>query len=59
MIIDKFIAKDGKKILVRYPKFSDWKDLMELINSAVEEGAFILANKKFKPKEEKEWLKGI
>ncbi len=54
-----FKAKDGTEVKVRYPKFSDWKDLMKLINSAVEEGAFIKADRKFNSKEEKKWLREV
>ena len=57
--IKKFIAKDGTKVKLRYPKFSDWKDFLKLINSAVEEEVFILKDKKITPKKEKEWVRNL
>jgi hypothetical protein len=50
-------AKDGREFLVRRPTLGDAKSLTEYINSLVEEGAQIVANKKLTLKEEKEWLR--
>lgn len=50
-------TKDGKTITLRRPKMSDVKQLLEFINSLVEENAQILVNKRMTLKAEKEWLK--
>lgn len=47
----------GKRLILRNPKMSDVKTLLEFINSLVEEDAPILVNKKATLKEEREWLK--
>src|SRR3989344_6754197 len=62
MIIERyFIKKDGRKIEVifRYPKMSDAKQLMNLINSMISENAVILINEKQTLKKEKGWLKEL
>ena len=48
--------KNGKEAKLRYPKFEDWKDLLEYINSLVEENALIIINKKISKKKELEWI---
>lgn len=53
----KFQTKDGKNIILRRPRMKDAKQLLNLVNSLVEEDAQILTNKKMTLKEEKEWLK--
>ena len=53
----KVKTKDGKIILVRRPNVGDVKQLLNFINSLVEEDAQILVNKKMTLTEEKEWLK--
>lgn len=55
-IIEKFKAKDGSEVIIRFLKFEDWEDCLKLINSLVEEDAPILANRKFSKKEEIEWV---
>ena len=57
--IKTFLAKDGRKVLLRFVRFNDWKDLLVLINSLVEEKAKIVADKKFSVKKEKEYVKRI
>jgi len=61
-VIEKsYVNKDGRKIgiIFRYPKMSDAKQMLNLINSMVSENAMILINKEKKLKEEKEWLKEL
>jgi len=47
------------KIEIRPPKMSDLNSLLEMINSLVDEKAFITVQKKLTYKEEKEYLKKI
>lgn len=47
---------NGRKFLFRRPKPKDDKQLLQLINSLVEEDAQILVNKRYTLKEEKIWL---
>jgi len=46
----------GREVVLRYPKFEDIKDLLNLINSAVEERAYLLIKKKKTLKEEMDWF---
>jgi RimJ/RimL family protein N-acetyltransferase len=49
-------AKDGQRVILRTPKWEDLDDLLELINSLVEEGAEIIRNEKVSREEEIDWL---
>jgi len=51
-----FRAKDGGKVTLRSVKWDDLDDLIELINSLVEEGTDILRTEKVTRSEEAEWL---
>jgi len=51
-----FSAKDGRKVVLRTPKWEDLDDLMELINALVEEGAEIEYSTKKTREEEVDWL---
>jgi len=51
-----FTAKDGKRVVLRSVKWDDLDDLIDLINSLVEEGADILRADKVTRSEEAEWL---
>lgn len=51
-----FIAKDGREVLLRPPRWEDLDDLLDFINSLVEEGADILRNQKVTRDEEADWL---
>src|SRR3989338_1091675 len=53
----KEFEKQGKKIVFRYPKIEDLKDLQVLINSLVDEGARVSSVKKADDKQELKWLK--
>jgi len=51
-----FKAKDGRKVVLRSVKWDDLDDLIDFINSLVEEGADILRAEKVTRSEEAEWL---
>jgi RimJ/RimL family protein N-acetyltransferase len=55
-VIRSFSAKDGRRVVLRTPKWEDLEDLLELINSIVEEGAEISRNEKFSREAEIDWL---
>jgi len=55
-IIQTFILKDGRKAIVRTPRWEDLDDLMDFINSLVREEALILREKEVSRIEEAEWL---
>lgn len=52
----RFFAKDGREVILRTPKWEDLDDLLELINSLVEEGAEIITAEKISRDAEAEWL---
>jgi L-amino acid N-acyltransferase YncA len=55
-ILHHFIAKDGREVILRTPKWEDLDDLMEFINSLVEEGADIIRDQKVTRDQEADWL---
>jgi RimJ/RimL family protein N-acetyltransferase len=58
-VIDKFFVEKGNKkiqITLRYPRISDTRQMMYLINSLIEENARIHMNKKLNIKQEKEYV---
>ena len=57
-IIKTFTLKDGRKAIVRTPRWDDLDDLMDFINSLVREEAPILREKEVSRIEEAEWLAG-
>jgi len=36
-ILEKFKAKDGSEVIIRFLKFEDWEDCLKLIDSLFEE----------------------
>ncbi|MEM3580581.1 MAG: GNAT family N-acetyltransferase [Candidatus Bathyarchaeia archaeon] len=58
-VIREFVAKDGRKVILRTLKWEDLDDLLDFINSLVEEGANILRTEKVSRDEEIEWLSGV
>jgi len=54
--IRRFKAKDGREVTLRAPRWSDLEDMLEFINSLVEEGAKIMATEKKTRDEEIDWL---
>ena len=55
-IVKSFTAKDGRKVVLRTPRWEDLGDLIEFINSLVEEGADINFDRKVTRDEEADWL---
>ena len=55
-IIEKIKTKDGHEAVIRYIKFEDWPECLQLINSLVKEDAKINANKRVSKSEELEWI---
>ena len=55
-ILKRFNTKDGRNVVLRTPRWRDLDDLLELINSLVEEKAEIYITQKFTREEEVEWL---
>lgn len=55
-VYGEFRLKDGRKAVLRNPKWGDLDDLTELNNSLVEEGAPIAMNRRLAREEEAEWL---
>jgi len=51
-----FVAKDGRKVVIRSVRWDDLDDLLEFINSLVEEDTDILRSTKVTRGEEAEWL---
>ncbi len=58
-ILGNFCAKDGRKVVLRTPKWEDLDDLMRLINSLVEESADISRVEKVSRDEEIDWLSKV
>jgi len=55
-IIKQFVAKDACNVFLRTPKWEDLDDLLEFINSLVDESADIGKSEKATRQEEAEWL---
>jgi RimJ/RimL family protein N-acetyltransferase len=55
-IYKAFKAKDGRKVTLRAPRWDDLDDLLDMINSLVEEGAEIVMDRKLTRDEELSWL---
>ncbi|MBS7616409.1 GNAT family N-acetyltransferase [Candidatus Bathyarchaeota archaeon] len=58
-VIREFIAKDGRRVILRTLKWEDLDDLLDYINSLVEEGANIIRTEKVSRMEEIEWLSRV
>jgi len=54
--IRNFAARDGQKVVLRTPKWEDLDDLLELVNSLVDEKAEIARTEKYSMEEEIDWL---
>jgi RimJ/RimL family protein N-acetyltransferase len=55
-VLQELSVKDGRKVVLRTPRWEDLDDLLELINSVVEEGAEISRDEKVSKEEEIDWL---
>lgn len=58
-VIREFVAKDDRRVILRTLKWEDLDDLLDFINSLVEEGANILRTEKVSREEEIEWLSNV
>jgi len=58
-IVRSFFAKDGRKVVLRTPKWEDLDDFLELINSLVEERADILRTERVSKEEEIDFLSKV
>jgi len=52
----RFTAKDGRGVILRAPRWEDLDDLLDFINSLVDEGADIDRDKKVTREDEANWL---
>lgn len=57
-VVEKF-KNQGQEIIFRYPKSSDLKDLLELVNTLVKERVYTASLKKKTLREEKIWLENL
>ena len=58
-IVRRFAAKDGRKVVLRKVRWEDLDDLMETINSLVDEKAEITVSEKVSRDEEIDWLANL
>jgi L-amino acid N-acyltransferase YncA len=58
-IVQSFFAKDGRKVVLRTPKWEDLDDFLEIINSLVEERADILRTERVSKEEEIDFLSRV
>jgi uncharacterized lipoprotein len=56
VILGEFEARDGRKVTLRTPKWEDLDDMLDFINSLVEEEAMIAADRKQTREQEVDWL---
>lgn len=56
MFFRKFAAKDGREVTLRTPKWEDLDDMLDFINSLVEEEAPIAKDNMVTREEEVDWL---
>jgi len=55
-VFKEFRTGDGRRVVLRTPRMSDLDDLLEFINSLVDEGAEILVEKRTTREAEADWL---
>lgn len=55
-ILREFVAKNGRRVVLRKPRWEDLGDLLDFINSLVEEGADIMRETQATREEEADWL---
>ena len=55
-IFRKFQARDGREVTLRAPQWSDLDDMLDFINSLVDEGADIIVDMKTTREKEVDWL---
>jgi RimJ/RimL family protein N-acetyltransferase len=55
-VIHEFCARDGRKVVLRTPKWEDLNDLLQMINALVAEEADIVRSEEVSKIEEIDWL---
>lgn len=55
-VLREFVARNDKKVILRKPRWEDLDDLLDFINSLVEEGADIMLEGPVTREEEADWL---
>jgi len=55
-VFNRFTARDGRQVILRAAKWDDLDDMLDFINSLVEEEAMITANMKQTRESEVDWL---
>ena len=55
-ILREFVTRNDKRVVLRKPRWEDLDDLLDFINSLVEEGADILRETQVTREEEADWL---
>jgi ribosomal protein S18 acetylase RimI-like enzyme len=58
-ILEAFSLKDGRRVVLRTPKWEDLDDLLELMNLLVEEKAEVIVDEKLSREKEAEWLSNV
>jgi RimJ/RimL family protein N-acetyltransferase len=58
-ILHRFVTRSGKEVIFRTPTWEDLDDLLELINSIIDEGAYIMVDERKTREEEVDWLSGV
>ena len=55
-VFRRFTIKDGRRVILRAPRWEDLDDLLDFINSLVDEGVDIDRDKKVSREDEANWL---
>jgi RimJ/RimL family protein N-acetyltransferase len=55
-VVKTFSTRDGRQMVLRFPRWEDLDDLLDLINSLVDERANIVRDKRVARDEEIDWL---
>jgi hypothetical protein len=58
-VLKSFVARDGRGVVLRTPKWEDLDDFLELINSLVDEKAEITRTEKVSREEEIDFLSKV
>jgi RimJ/RimL family protein N-acetyltransferase len=58
-VLQEFSVEGGRKVVLRTPRWEDLDDLLELVNSVVDEGGEISRDEKASRDEEIDWLSGV
>jgi hypothetical protein len=58
-VFQELSVNDGRKVVLRTPRWEDLDDLLELVNSLVDEAAEIYRDEKVSRDEEIDWLSGV